>query len=1504
MKEQVSPLVFRVFTNEPIESLKESIRSHSEALLRSLEAHNVNGEIHVEVNRHDSEPDSARVRFDFQSEEARRVSADVIVPWLLQTYKTIELPTPEDHEISPAPSTDGHPDSGTSVMPELEPNVAEPFLSIEALMAAHALLLQDEIKLQNADDPQFLARVKEFINRGTETGTRLSDNDARRTAQSLLNYWVTVLYRLNQESPDAILAYYVPPDEAAFDESGCPYIGLSPFREEDKDSFFGRESLIDSIVERLQHKRLVVLVGPSGSGKTSVLNAGVLPKLKNDAELESYNWVYFATFTPGSEPLANLASVFTDEVQQTAEKLLQQPAHLRELLNDPNFAGKTCVLVIDQFEELFTICKDDTRRKAFLDALFSLRESPIKHRVILLMRSDQVNQLIRREALNEVYREAEVRLYPLKEVELHDVIKKPADRIKLKFEPNLISQLLREIYGDPIGLPLLQFVLLELWAQREGDQITWAAMNRLGSCRDALINKAERLYESFTADEKEVMRRIVLRMVRLSDTWEAATEPVRLEDLYQASDDRGRVNTVLKKLLEANLARISNVSCRSIKGAMDELSADLPAEILPDYQFELVHQSLAHYWPQVSKWLNELRESLVTKRRLELYAANWGILGHGEKGLLDRYQLHEAQTWLESDTAKELGYDADLIPLVKLSRKAINRERLIRWVSWAVAVGVFFVGLIMLMWSEHQRLKTQTSLRLALQADSLKNRELDLSLLLNLEAIQKSDEKGPYKTLIDVLSYSPALGAFLQGEKANWKQVVFGDNGRVYALDVSGKTIQSWDLRSHQKLPEISTPETLHQNPDVAANPRFPLLSPDGRSLIFINKTRALVNWKISTGEQVIYSPQSKKDDLTEPYTIAYSSDSTKIAWLNNLADNIKINGDRELSIWDVSAQKNIAQVLVNQAQNVAFSPDNKTVAVVSLRGDVSLFTAADLKQIGKPLSCSPASGGSVPFAPIVFSGDSLRLAVMCSDTAIGAWNLSDRKPLGPFERGSSGGKVDAYSTVTRLAIDNSGQLLVAGYGDGGIVLWDTVTKKKTEYVNRHRSKVTQITFSPDHQQLITLSEEGGPQLWARSGFFQGELQFQQDLLTGLKSKTSAVAFGPDGLIAGAHEGKVVLWNLAQPSALSNQRLKDVGAPGALTADGHLFVENAQGEIVEFELTTGRELRKFSIERTQDGSNSGIRDKFFAKRSSVMAVRYFDGTIGIWDLRTGKLQRTIQVREGGSLDFSLNQEVAINAQGNTLVVADEGRIRIWAIEGTQQVNIDYRAADHATLALSADGSRLAAFYDRTALESSADGSTSEASEKSGLISVWETATGKPLGTSIHSDPEIGRLEFTNDNTRLISLHGDVLSVWNLASAKSEFSQTMPMLDFVLNPVKDEVAASFPDGSIVFLALADGKEQLRLPATLLRGNQSPLTNLLFSANGESLVAGYFDNSVELISVDPKLFRQRACAIANRKLTQAEVDLYGVFEDRFLNAFKKFLGFKEPLDAGCDSLRVNQ
>src|SRR5829696_2742179 len=277
----------------------------------------------------------------------------------------------------------------------VQPQAVQPFSSIEELVARHTALIQS--------DDQSREKVLEFVSRGVQTGTRLENTDDRLSAQSLLNYWLTVLYRINGEGlPDAVLADYVPPTDQDFEAAQCPYVGLSPFREEDKDSFFGRDLLTESIVKRIQDEQMVVLVGPSGSGKTSVLQAGVLPTLKDGEGLQSREWSYFPSLTPGSEPLKALAELFTEDAQNTADKLLNNPEHLVELMNNPSFGGKPAVLVIDQFEELFTICKDDQRRERFIDALLSLSGSPIKHRVILSMRSDQINQLIRRDKLKEL----------------------------------------------------------------------------------------------------------------------------------------------------------------------------------------------------------------------------------------------------------------------------------------------------------------------------------------------------------------------------------------------------------------------------------------------------------------------------------------------------------------------------------------------------------------------------------------------------------------------------------------------------------------------------------------------------------------------------------------------------------------------------------------------------------------------------------------------------------------------------------------------------------------------------------------------------------------------------------------------------------------------------------------------------------------------------------------------------------------------------------------------
>ncbi|HKG78089.1 MAG TPA: hypothetical protein VKA78_01690, partial [Pyrinomonadaceae bacterium] len=1452
MAEQVSPLVLQVFADEPTESLQNRIRAHAEELLISRGAQQFNRDIHVAVEKYPSEPNSSCVRFEFGSEMARNISVDLIVPWLFQTYKAMEI-NPSSNQ---SPNHGDGASASAAISSDSEAETVEPFPSLEKLMTAHAALLQQEAPLQEGLDPQFRTKVKEFIKRGTQSGKRLDDTDERRTAQSLLNYWVTVLYRIDSEPPpDAILDYYAPPAERGFDESQCPYIGLSPFTEEDKDSFFGRDSLIDVIVGRLQEKRLVVLVGPSGGGKTSVLKAGVLPRLKNDRDLESTHWTYLPPFTPGSEPLLSLARTIKDDDKQTAERLLQQPQHLRELLNDPSFDGKPCVLVIDQFEELFTFCKDDTRRKAFLDALFTLRESPIKHRVILSMRSDQVNHLIRRPELNEVFRESEIRLYPMKEAELLDVIKKPAEKIDLKFQSGLIEQLLREIYGDPVGLPLLQFVLLELWAQRECDTITWAAMNRLGSCRDGLVSKADQLYTSLNVPEKETMRRIFLRMVRLSDTWEAATEPVRLEDLYRAGENRTLVNSVLVKLLQANLARISNVSCRGVGIASGEVSCELPAEISADYQFELAHQTLARYWPEAIQWFNKLRESLVVKRRLELYSGNWGILGHGEQGLLDKYQVHEADTWLNSEEAKELGYDPDVVTLVALSKKVMRREKWLRLASWAAIAIVVVIVIVVAFWVDHRRLKEQTSLRLALQADSLKSKQLDLALLLNLEAIHKhssgSNVNRPLeKTLMEVVSYSPTLRAFLYGQDNGAKQLVFSNDSKtIFTLDDSGQIIRSWSVESHARLEPIQTPAAK-----TISTYSLPLLSPGGRNLLFITQERALVNWDVGKKEQQTLFSLPQEINGAEDPVFAYSDDSRQIAWIEDGAGSAK---GSQLSVLNLDTKKKVA-TSVERPQNIAFSPDKRTIATVNHKGEVILFaitdheTAPALKQVGKPLTC-PSGGLSALTFPISFSADSQRLVVPCSTTKVVTWDLKNQRQLGTFERRSSsftglrtqaGSKgeytgVDDYSTVTSFALSGSGQLLAVGYQDGSVVFWNANNQVSTEYPKAHSSIVKNISFCKDSKKLLTVSDKGQPLVWNKSESASEEVfEPPQELLPGLMPRVfSSVTVGPNYLVAAAGDaGPVVLWDLQQRVPGTKLSQSDLGTPGAFLPNLHAFLVNSQNQIVEFDLANATKVGDgFSLDSSQ-----GFRgDVVFSRTGSIAAVRRFDETVDVWDLRAGQLMRKLQgERKSEAQTSSLEEGIALDNQGKKLALASKGKIEIWTLTDGSSITIDYSAADNSTLAFSGDGSKLAA------------------SDEKGSISVWDAATGKTGSMPFKTDSPSSKLEFTRDNSKLLSYTAENLSVWDFQSGTKALATKLRVSEVALNPVRDELAATVSD-VIVILSLADGKEQLIVQPALITGNRSPLGKLFYSADGKSLLVGHVDGSVDWISLDATLLKQRAC-----------------------------------------------
>jgi len=512
--------------------------------------------------------------------------------------------------------------------PALTDEAAIRFPSFTSLRVAHNALLKRH--RESGDTSEFLTEVETFIRQGQATGALLDAEDDRWASQSLLDYWSAVMYRVGREPPDATLAEFDATLAPELDDALCPYLGLDAFDEVNHNIFFGRQRLVEETLGRLKEGRLLAVVGASGSGKSSLVRAGLLPALKAGTLPGSQEWHYYRPMVPGSTPLANLVRLVqpsdvgeTESVQRHVDCLQQDSGHLLRLIEE--LYQVPVVLVVDQFEELFTLCDEDAVRQAFVDNLMGLIQAPeARHIVILTMRIDFEPLVARLPSFPPLFEEARVRVTPLSAGELREAIERPARVVGLKFEEGVVDALLRDILGEPAALPLLQFTLLKLWENRERNRVTWEAYRRLGGGRQALAHSADQFYAGLIPEEQVTAKRILLRMVRPGEGLEVTSNRIRRETLYQAGEARDRIDRVLDKLVQARLVRLTG------------------GGTMADAQVEVAHEALVRNWPRLVSWLEEERENVRQRLRLTAAAEQWAALGNDPEVLLRGALLDQA----------------------------------------------------------------------------------------------------------------------------------------------------------------------------------------------------------------------------------------------------------------------------------------------------------------------------------------------------------------------------------------------------------------------------------------------------------------------------------------------------------------------------------------------------------------------------------------------------------------------------------------------------------------------------------------------------------------------------------------------------------------------------------------------------------------------------------------------------------------------------------------------
>jgi uncharacterized protein YkwD len=504
------------------------------------------------------------------------------------------------------------------------------FPSLASLRAAHSELLKRS--RVSGDTPDTIAAIQDFIRRGRATGALLDAEADRWTAQTQLDYWGTQLYRPGQAPIDATLDDFDPSLAPELDDALCPYLGLDAFHESDRRVFFGRERLIGELVKQVRINRWLSVLGSSGSGKSSVVRAGLIPALEQGALSGSDRWFYFPPLVPGSHPLANLARLVLPpeaddaRVASEADRMRQDPAHLTNLI--AACSNREVVLVIDQFEEIFTLCTDEVMRQRFVDNLIDLSQTPTAQgHVIVTMRTDFETQVARLPQLQALFEQSAVRLTPLNAAELREAIEAPAALIGLKFEEGVVDALLSDTLGEPAALPLLQFTLLKLWEGRERNRVTWEAYKQLGGGRQALARSADEFYNKLIPEEQVTMRRILLKMVRPGEGLEVTSNRVPRAVLYQKAEANDRVDRVLDRLIKVRLVRVSE------------------GDTAADEQVEVAHEALVRNWPRLVEWLEEDRVTLRQRQRLTAAAEQWARLGKDPTAVWRGALLDEARRY-------------------------------------------------------------------------------------------------------------------------------------------------------------------------------------------------------------------------------------------------------------------------------------------------------------------------------------------------------------------------------------------------------------------------------------------------------------------------------------------------------------------------------------------------------------------------------------------------------------------------------------------------------------------------------------------------------------------------------------------------------------------------------------------------------------------------------------------------------------------------------------------
>ncbi|MGP3924649.1 nSTAND1 domain-containing NTPase [Streptomyces sp. 8N616] len=1176
-----------------------------------------------------------------------------------------------------------------------------------------------------------------------------------------------------------------PPVEALTVPGGvCPYRGLAPYRQQDARWFFGRERSTDALIAQLRAAEkaggLVMLVGASGAGKSSLLNAGLVPTLQNCALSEEDSRAReVVQLVPGGDPLVELTRRIPDlahVVSAAEEPAAKEPgtpqfAHeVREAVTAwaQRASPARPVVIVDQFEETFTLCSTEADRRTFIQILHAActpadPSDPAPVLVVLGIRADFYEQCLGYPELADALQHRHMVLGPLTTTELREAVTGPAKAVGLELEPGLAELIVREVSADgPRGahdagvLPLLSHALLATWQRRKARRLTLAGYRAAGGIQGAVAATAERAWSGLDPAARTAARLLLLRLVRLGEDTQATRRRGTRRQLAKESTDPNKTEESLEALVRARLVT-------------------LDAETV-----EITHEALLHAWPRLRDWIDEDRNGNLLRQRLEEDGRAWEGSNRDSSLLYRGSRLEQAHNWAKcaGDTFLTRSAVEFLAASVRLRKRTVWISR--GAVSALVVLAMLAVGSAVVAWQQRDDAVFEQVLA---EADRVQHTDPSLSAQLDLVAHRlRPDDDGASNRLISIVN--APLATPLLGHTGAVYLTSFSPSGRILATASYDRTIRLWDVTDPTRPKPLGKPLTGHKSWVSSA-----VFSPDGRTLASASDDGTIRLWNVRDPRhpRPLGAPLTGHDGTI--YLLAFSPDGHTLA---------SASEDRTVRLWDVGDPRRprpLGALTGHTAavRSVAFSPDGRTLAAGGDDDTIRLWGLADPRH---PIPIdAELTGHAGTVHSVAFSPDGRTLASGSADDTIRLWNVADQRhatPLGAPLTGHTG-------PVWSVAFSPDGTMLAAGSADSTASLWNVSDPAYPSQVGEplagSKGEMYALGFSPDGRTLATGSGDNTVRLWSIP---------TSDMIGRIG------AFRQDGrvLATAARDRRIRLWNVETPNrpvALGEPFTPgegEVRAFPAFSPDGHTLA------VLLSDVDAGsRALRLWNVtDPTRPvayGPTIALRTRFaaalaFSPDGRTLATAYDDRTLQLWNVSDPSRLRPLGAPLTGHKGYV--NSLVFSPNGRTLASGSaDGTIRLWNVADPRHaarrgapltghlgpINALAYSPDGRTLASGSDdntvrlwnitdslratrlGSPLTGHTDAiVSLTFSQDGRTLASGGNDNMVRLWNVtlpSKATPIGQSMSPNAKTGKfLSFSPKSHMLgVSSGSDTVRLWNL-----------------------------------------------------------------------------------------------------------------------------------------------